>query len=129
LGFALENLAKGIIVCRDPSLVSRSRHKSWHGEGHDLPALFDRAGIGVSNEERDTLARVSRIAEWKGRYPVAMNFYDVSVQDPVIGHVALSNVWPHEEFVKLSQVYDRAKAFFIETMKAVPSLPADHKFT
>jgi hypothetical protein len=49
-----------------------------------------------------------------------MNFYDVSVQDPVIGHVALSNVWPHEEFVKLSQVYDRAKAFFIETMKAVP---------
>ena len=32
-GFALENLAKGIIVCRDPSLVSRARLKSWHDAG------------------------------------------------------------------------------------------------
>ena len=31
-GFALENLAKGIIVCRDPSLVSRDRLKRWHGK-------------------------------------------------------------------------------------------------
>jgi hypothetical protein len=127
-GFALENLAKGIIVCRDPSLVSRVRLKTWHGKGHDLVALFVRAGLSVSPEENDTLARVSRIAEWKGRYPVAMNFYEVGVQDPIIGHVAVSNVWPLEEFTRLSHLYDRAKELLIETMKAVPPLPADHKF-
>ena len=127
-GFALENLAKGVIVCRDPSLVSRARLQRWHGKGHNLVALFDRAGISVSTEEKDTLVRVSRIAEWQGRYPVAMNFYDVGVQDPIIGHVAVSNIWPQEDFARLSQLYDRAKAILIETMKSVPPLPADHTF-
>ena len=127
-GFALENIAKGIIVCRDPSLVSRARLKHWHSKGHDLVALFERAGVSVSTEEKDTLVRVSRIAEWKGRYPVAMNFYDVGVQDPIIGHIAVSNIWPQEDFVRLSQLYDRAKDKLVETMNAVPPLPADHKF-
>lgn len=127
-GFALENLAKGIIVCRDPGLVSRARLKRWHGRGHDLVSLFDRANIRVSTEEKDTLSRVSRIAEWKGRYPVAMNFYDVGVQDPIIGHIAVSNIWPHEDFARLGQLYERAKGILIETMKAVPPLPADHNF-
>lgn len=127
-GFALENLAKGIIVCRDPSLVSRVRLKTWHGKGHDLVALFMRAGVTVSPEENDTLARVSRIAEWKGRYPVAMNFYEVGAQDPIIGHTAVSNILPHEEFARLSHLYDRSKELLIETMKAIPPLPAGHKF-
>ena len=127
-GFAFENLVKGIIVCRDPSLVSRSRLKSWHGAGHDLVTLFSRAGIGVSTEERQTIERITRIAEWKGRYPVAMNFYDVGVQDRIIGHVAVSNVWPSDEFVRLCQVYERAKAVLVETMGKTPPLPADYKF-
>lgn len=56
-----------------------------------------------------------------------MNFYDVGVQDPVLGHVAVSNVWPTEDFTR-SQLYDRVKDVLVETMKAVPPLPADHKF-
>ena len=127
-GFALENLAKGIIVCRDPSLVSRARLKSWHGAGHDLSALFSRATIAVSTEEQQTLGRITRITEWKGRYPVAMNFYDVGVQDPIIGHTAISNIWPADEFARLCELYERAKSLLIATMERVPSLPADYKF-
>ena len=127
-GFALENLAKGVIVCRDPSLVSSVRLKSWHGGGHDLASLFIRAGIAVSTEEHQTLERTTRIAEWKGRYPVAMNFYDVGVQDPIIGHTAASNVLPADEFACLCQLYERTKAVLVETMEKVPPLPADHKF-
>ena len=127
-GFALENLAKGIIVCRDPSLVARARLKSWHGAGHDLVALFSRAGIAVSPEEHQTLERIARITEWKGRYPVAMSFYDVGVQDPIIGHIAVSNVWPADEFARLCQLYELAKAVLVETMEKVPPLPGDHKF-
>lgn len=78
-GFALENLAKGIIVCRDPKLVSRDRLRNWHGNGHNLSALFDRAAIPVSEEEREVLGRTTRITEWKGRYPVAMNFDDIGL--------------------------------------------------
>lgn len=127
-GFALENLAKGIIVCRDPSLVLQTRLKSWHGAGHDLSTLFFRATIAVSTEEQQTLERITRIAEWKGRYPVAMNFYDVGVQDPIIGHTALSNIWPADEFARLCQLYERAKALLILTMEKVPPLPQDYNF-
>ena len=127
-GFALENLAKGIIVCRDPKLVSRVRLSKWHGGGHDLTALFDRAEIPVSDEERKLLERTTRTAEWKGRYPVAMNFYDVGLQDPIIGHTAVSNLWPADEYAGLCGLYDRAKTALIETMKVVPPLPIDYNF-
>jgi len=91
-------------------------------------ALFSRAGIAVSTEEHQTLERIARIAEWKGRYPVAMSFYEVGAQDPIIGHIAVSNVWPADEFARLCQLYERAKAFLVETMEKVSPLPADYKF-
>lgn len=130
-GFAIENLAKGIIVCRDPSMVSRVRLKNWHGTGrggHDLVTLFSRAEITVSTEEHQTLERITRMAEWKGRYPVARNFYNVGVQDRIIGHLALSNVWPPDEFERLCKLYERAKTALMETMQKVPPLPANYKF-
>ena len=127
-GFALENLAKGIIVCRDPKLVSRDRLIKWHGNGHDLSALFDRAAIPVSEAERKLLGRTTRITEWKGRYPVAMNFYNVSLQDPIVGHIAVSNFWPADDYAGLCTLYDRAKTALLETMKDVPPLPVDYDF-
>ena len=93
-GFALENLAKGIIVCRDPKRVSRENLKSWHGSGHQLVGLFESAEIPLTSEEREVLERTSRATEWKGRYPVPMNFDKVGSGDPLIGSVAPSNVWP-----------------------------------
>jgi hypothetical protein len=128
LGFALENLAKGIIVCRDPTLVSRAKLKSWHGGGHNLVVLFDRAGIQVSTEERQTLERISRVAEWKGRYPVPMSFYQVGAQDRIIGHVAVSNIWPADEFARLCRLFESAHDVLVETMEKIPPLPADQKF-
>ena len=127
-GFALENLAKGVIVCRDPKLVSRDKLSRWHGKGHDLSALFDRAAITVSEEERILLDRTTRITEWKGRYPVAMNFYDAGLQDPIIGHIAVSNHWPADDYAVLCTLYERAKTVLLETMNDVPPLPSDYNF-
>ena len=127
-GFALENLAKGVIVCRDPSLVGKAKLRRWHGKGHDLVKLFAQAQIPLHPGEQQTLERISRLAEWKGRYPVAMNFYDVDARDPIIGHVAVSNVWPAEEYARLSKVFELAKTALIEAMKEVPPLPADYNF-
>ena len=127
-GFALENLAKGIIVCRDSSLVKQAKLKRWNGKGHDLLALFVQAQIALEPDERETLERTSRLAEWKGRYPVAMNFYDVDARDPIIGHVAVTNIWPADEYARLNNVYESAKVALMEAMKAIPPLPADHNF-
>lgn len=127
-GFALENLAKGIIVCRDSTVVGKKRLSTWHGKGHDLGALFDRAAIAISDEERQVLLRTTRVTEWKGRYPVAMNFYQVGGQDRILGHVAVSNVWPADDFRLLCVLYERAKQLLMKTMEEVPSLPPDYDF-
>ena len=125
-GFALENLTKGIIVCRDPRLVSKSRLRKWHGNGDDVLALFLRAKIQVSQEEKQLLDRTTRIAQWKGRYPVAMDFDKVGTHDRIVGHTAVSNVWPAEDYVRLCSLYDRAQAALVQTMKEVPPLPVEH---
>jgi hypothetical protein len=128
LGFALENLAKGVIVARDPSVVRKKQLRKWHGGGHDLVGLFRRADIAFSDGERATLARTTRITEWKGRYPVPINFHEVGGQDRVIGYVAVSNVWPVDEFSCLCSLYDRAKAILDSTIESTPALPPDYDF-
>jgi hypothetical protein len=125
-GFALENLAKGIIVCRDPTLVSKDRLRKWHGNGPRR--AIQSAAISVSEQEHQLLERTTRITEWKGRYPVAMNFDEVGAQDRIIGHIAVSNVWPADDYTLLCQLYERAKVILLETMKNVPPLPADFNF-
>ena len=127
-GFALENVTKGIIVCRDPKQVSQSRLRRWHGNGHNLSWLFDTAEISVSDEERQLLERTTRITEWKGRYPLPMNFGEVGPQDRIIGRLAVSNVWPADDYRLLTGLYERAKAVLLDTMKNVPPLPADFHF-
>ena len=127
-GFALENLAKGVIVCQDPSLVGKAKLRRWHGKGHDLVKLFAQAQVALDPDEQHTLERTSRLAEWKGRYPVAMNFYDVDVRDAIIGHTAVSNVWPADEYARLNKLYESMKAALLDTMQEVPPLPADYDF-
>jgi hypothetical protein len=127
-GFALENLAKGIIVCRDPARVSSNRLESWHGNGHDLARLFQWAKVEITEEERTLLDRTTRVTEWKGRYPVAMNFDKVSFHDPVMGHIGIGESWPEDDYKALSGLYDKAKAVLQQTMEEVPPLPADYSF-
>ena len=127
-GFALENLAKGVIVCRNPKLVSKERLKRWHGNGHDLGSLFDLAAIAVSQEERSLLERTTRITEWKGRYPLPMNFDEVGPQDRILGRLAVSNIWPADDYKLLCALYERAKELLLDTMKNIPPLPIDFTF-
>ena len=128
LGFALENLAKGIIVCRDPKRVGGAHLEDWRRKGHKLAELFDWAGIPVTDAEREVLNRTARLIAWKGRYPVPMNFDEMTLQDPVIGYLAVTNIWPADEYRQLSVLYDKAKAALIQVMQEVPPLTIDHDF-
>jgi hypothetical protein len=127
-GFALENLAKGIIVCRDPTLVSRQSLEKWHGKGHNLAALLDWAKIEVTEDQRTLLDRTTRLTVWKGRYPVPMDFYRAGLEDPMVGYLAVTNVWPLDDYEGLSALYDKVKAVLIQTMQEVPPLPEDYQF-
>lgn len=82
----------------------------------------------MTSEERDTLDRTSRTTEWKGRYPVPMDFYKVHYGDQLIGYLAPSNIWPADEYARLWALYATAKAALIRAMQDVPALPGDYDF-
>lgn len=126
-GYALENLTKGVILCRDPSLVKSRFLEKLGQHGHELVYLFERAGIELTDEEREVLERTTRMTMWKGRYPVPLKFATSRGDDPMLGYIAVGN-WPEEDYSALSDLYDKAKLALQQTMQSVPPLPEDHNF-
>lgn len=71
-GFALENLAKGLIVAKKSGSISRAKDgelKTRWIQSHELKKLMKRAGVALSNEEKDLLSLLSQVTIWGGRYP------------------------------------------------------------
>lgn len=68
--FAIENALKGLIVARNPGLVS-PRKISKSIKSHDLIKLAKGARFSLGVQEVPILKALSHIAEWVGRYPVA----------------------------------------------------------
>lgn len=74
-GLSTENLAKGLIVQASPAMIQHDRlAPEWPGRGHDLVALFRRAGLALSWEEVRLLLGLRAYVEWGGRYPVPKRF-------------------------------------------------------
>jgi hypothetical protein len=77
LGFELENLAKGLIVAKDPDKTKSNAKKSKPtaiiaGLASHLNAqLLTEAGIVVSPDEEAQIDRLRTFLEWGGRYPTA----------------------------------------------------------
>jgi hypothetical protein len=117
-GFALENLVKGVIVCREPDLVTKDGLRNWPGQSHDLARLFERAEVSVTEEERAALEIVSQLIEWSGRYPTPMRFAE---------HGRKSG-WPPSVYARLRDLFAKAKAEITKTMAEIPPLPAGHNF-
>jgi len=69
-GLALENLAKALLICRDPSLVSNSHGLSKRLTKHTLLKLVTATGIQLYPEERAFLFRAEGFVIWSSRYPV-----------------------------------------------------------
>jgi hypothetical protein len=66
-GLALENLAKGIIVGRNPGVVTPD---TFNLKGHNLLQLSHQAALPLSDNERKLLDRLTDFIEWAGRYPI-----------------------------------------------------------
>ena len=67
--FAIENMIKCIIIKKDPTRVNNGILVNSILR-HDLPKLFQDAGINCKPSEEELLNRFSRFAIIWGRYPV-----------------------------------------------------------
>lgn len=73
-GYGLENLAKSIIVCKDPGVIKEKNRQvstPWGKEhGHQLVWLMEAAGVILTNDQRELLNFMTKVTVWGGRYPI-----------------------------------------------------------
>jgi hypothetical protein len=72
LGMAIENLAKGILVGRNPAWVQDGK-LSHLPTDHDLETLVQQCGVSVSGEDIVALRVLTEHSVWAGRYPIPMS--------------------------------------------------------
>jgi hypothetical protein len=70
--FALENLLKAILCSKNPGWMNENK-VSRKLRTHRLADLANEAGIQVFSQETSVVNALSDIAEWVGRYPVALD--------------------------------------------------------
>jgi hypothetical protein len=107
MGYALENIIKGMIVCAtgitDPSFngvvnfadfraVNRETGKPWSIDQHGFINLLKSSVIKedlFSDEEMDMMQYLDKIVIWGGRYPVAKKYdpshpHDLVCVEPIV---------------------------------------------
>jgi hypothetical protein len=66
-GLAIENIAKGILVVRDPDLVSDEGEFKLNT--HNLAYCVEQCGLVLSVREKEVLNALKEFIVWAGRYP------------------------------------------------------------
>ncbi len=85
-GLALENLLKAIIIDREPTTAAGGLPRQFRGpSGHNLPSLAKRAGLDLSQEEKDLARRLTAYVEWAGRYPVPTRAEGMTIKQDAVG--------------------------------------------
>lgn len=74
-GLSLENLAKGILIGRNPNIVnSNELDRKLLGKskgGHDLVAtLMQKISLELLPSEIDVVSRLTKFVVWAGKYPI-----------------------------------------------------------
>ena len=75
IGIAFENLIKGILIGRDPTLVKDQKNRSGILErgGHGITKKASKI-ISTSSNESNLLQRIEEYLFWAGRYPLPIKF-------------------------------------------------------
>jgi len=78
-GLAFENLIKGILIARQPSLVDKQKlnTKLWSSvrKGHGISTLAKKV-TSLTPAELNLLTRLEEYLVWGGRYPIPRNSFD-----------------------------------------------------
>jgi hypothetical protein len=99
--FALENLFKGLVIYKEPNLISGGKTKGIL-RSHDLLSLAARADVPLNEEERRFCILASSAAVYWGRYPVS-NSADTHISSLALGELAIPTY--EQLFVRIIALY------------------------
>lgn len=107
-GFAIENLAKGLILVSEPRRVQPDPAKPgrllrWEGSGHLLERLLRDANVTLSGAESELVARLETFINWAGRYPVALQAMEMAHPPGEDGRARMSS----DDIAVLEALYER----------------------
>lgn len=73
-GFSIENSAKGVLVAKDPTIISDGKISkiSWGDTGHEISEIVKLVKEKLDSKEIDLLDRAQSFIIWAGRYPTPM---------------------------------------------------------
>jgi hypothetical protein len=103
MGYALENLLKGILIMRQPKTYVQQG--TFTRKTHKLVKLFEDCKLPVDPETKELLEKLTRHIEWQGRYPVPLRAEDRNSE-------SYSLKGPKQE--ELDQLYELALQKFKE---------------
>jgi hypothetical protein len=84
-GFAIECLAKGVLLRQDPTIARSGQLPDWPSKPHDVTALCRKTGLVLQAVEKDALDRLGEFVRWRGRYPIPSSFEQLKPRSAVAG--------------------------------------------
>lgn len=109
-GFAIENLAKGLILVSEPHRVQPDPAKPgrllrWEGSGHLLERLLRDANETLSAAESELVTRFETFINWAGRYPVALQAMEMAHPPGQDGRARMSS----DDIAAFEALYERLR--------------------
>jgi hypothetical protein len=107
IGFAIENISKGLLVIRSPSsAVKKGRFQ--YGTHNLVDLVVEKCQVALSDKEHDVLLVATDYTRWKGRYFAPMGVDDLlprQRKEDGVGEEPGAFHWNYYEI--LVAIYDR----------------------
>ena len=120
-GLAIENVLKGLLISKEPSVVeTKIRWKVGLG-GHDLGELFKSNGFIPTSDEQEFLDALTQAVLWSGRYPVPKyhaNEAEIGIPiGPFFRNLDIASV-----VSRMSELKEACDSLFSRTLSKYPKL-------
>lgn len=100
LGLAIETLAKGILVGRDPKYFSKKKDIT-----HEIHAYVAECGIEFDDKKKKLLEELSIVVKWKGRYPTPKKQKDWTLKTGPYGPNSMPGTISPDDKQELEEIF------------------------
>jgi hypothetical protein len=111
-GLAMENLAKGILVSRNPKHFTSSAQLT-----HGLLTYIEQCGLALTDKRRALLKEVEVAIIWKGRYPTPKKLKDWQLRLGPYGDNHMPGVISPDDQPELETMYAELRQCFKKPVK------------